>query len=332
MEFSHGLLDLRTSSPWVESASHKAVPLLGAFDKATGEEIPMPIDPSKVLRLNFPQWQGGDRPFYRIGGRVLAALAPDAQGPEETVPVPPAIDTERPLERGILSRAALLRQVDAAIAAIDRHAPEAIVTLGGDCHIDFAPIVYLSDKYGDDLAVLWVDAHPDIQGPAQTSSAHAHVLAMLMGEGDKGLSKALLRPIKPQQILYVGLTETSPFETDFIRDHGIARLSPNDLAGSPNKVLEWVRASGVKKVAVHFDVDVLDPALYGFLLFNQPDAAPGKWDDVPKGRMTLEEVARILSAVDTEADIVGLAIAEYLPWDAICLSGWLSTLPLLGAR
>jgi arginase len=292
----------------------------------------MPIEPNRVLRLNFPQWQGGDRPFYRIGGRVLAALAPDPQGAEETVPVPPATGTDRPADQGILSRAALLRQVDAALAAIDRHAPEAIVTLGGDCHIDFAPIVYLSERYGDDLAVLWVDAHPDIQGPAQTSSAHAHVLAMLMGEGDKALSKALRRPIKPQQILYVGLTETSGFETDFIRDHGIARLGPEDVAGSPDKVLEWVRASGVKKVAVHFDVDVLDPALYGFLLFHQPNAAPGAWDEVPKGRMKFEEVARILRAVDGEADIVGLAIAEYLPWDAICLSQCLSTLPLLGAR
>lgn len=291
----------------------------------------MPIDPSRVLRLNLPQWQGGDRPFYRIGARVLAALAPGAQGPEKTVPVPPATNTERPLERGIFSRAALLSQVEAALAAIDRHTPEAIVTLGGDCHCDFAPIVYLSEKYGDDHAVLWVDAHPDIQGPAQTPCAHAHVLAMLMGEGDEDFSKALRRPIKPRQILYVGLPETSPFETGFVRDHGIARLDPANLHGSPEKVLQWVRASGAKKIAVHFDVDVLDPSLYRFELFRQPDAAPGTWDGIPKGRMTFEQVARILNEVDAEADIVGLAITEYLPWDAITLARSLGTLPLLGA-
>ena len=45
----------------------------------------MPIEPNRVLRLNCPQWLGGDRPFYRIRGRVLAALAPDPQGAEETV-------------------------------------------------------------------------------------------------------------------------------------------------------------------------------------------------------------------------------------------------------
>jgi hypothetical protein len=148
--------DLTENSRTVSRKSYS--PSCGRSDRATEEAIPMPIDSSKVLRLNMPQWQGGDRPFYRIGGRVLAALAPDAQGPEETVLVPSATDAERPLEQGILSRGALLRQVDAASAAIDRHAPEAIVTLGGDCHVDFAPIVYLSEKYGDDLAVLPFEA------------------------------------------------------------------------------------------------------------------------------------------------------------------------------
>jgi arginase len=290
----------------------------------------MPIDPAKVLRLNLPQWQGGDRPPYRVGGRVLAALAPDALGPEETVPVPPAGPEERPVTDGIRSRAALLRQSEAAMAAIDRHGPEAIVTLGGDCHVSFAPFAYLSGVYGADLAVLWVDAHPDIQGPAQSSSAHAHVLSMMMGEGDRDLSKALRRPIAPGQVLYVGLTETSAFETGFIRERGIARLSPEDLAGSPAKVLDWLRGSGARKVAVHFDVDVLDPALHGFLLFHQPDAAPGLWDGVAKGRMGFAEVARMLRAVDAEADIVGLTIAEFLPWEAIGLSRMMAGLPLLG--
>jgi hypothetical protein len=41
------------------------------------------------------------------------------------------------------------------------------LTLGGDCLVDLAPIAYLSERYGDYLAVLWVDAHPDVMGPAQ---------------------------------------------------------------------------------------------------------------------------------------------------------------------
>lgn len=86
--------------------------------------------------------------------------------------------------------------------------------------------------------------------------------------------------MNPKRVLYVGPSETSPVETDFIREHGIARLSPEDLAGSPERVLEWLRASGTTKVAVHLDINVLDPALYDFLLSHDPYAAQGTYDEV----------------------------------------------------
>ena len=37
----------------------------------------MTIDAKNVLRLNMPQWQRGDRPDYRLGAKVLAAIAPE---------------------------------------------------------------------------------------------------------------------------------------------------------------------------------------------------------------------------------------------------------------
>ena len=192
----------------------------------------MAIDGKRVLRLNLPVWQGGDRPNYRIGGRVLAAIAPDAQGPEETVPVPRATADVRPVEGGIVSRGALLDILAAARAAIERHAPDAIVALGGDCFVDLAPFAWLSERYGDELAVLWVDAHPDVMGAAETASAHAHVVALLVGEGDPALAATVRRPVDPERILYVGLGETSPAEADFIRRHGIASLPGSPGAGA----------------------------------------------------------------------------------------------------
>lgn len=292
----------------------------------------MTIDPKKVLRLNLPQWQGGDHPDYGIGARVLAAIAPEALGPEETIAVDGAEQDQRPIEKGIVSRQPLLDNLAAARSAITRHNPEAIVTLGGDCLISLAPIAYLSEQYGDDLAVLWVDAHPDVMTAGQFRNAHAHVLGMLMGIGDADFVAAVPKPVKGAKILYVGLTETTPYETDFIPAHGMTRLSPDDLAGSAEPVLAWLRASGAKKVAVHFDLDVLDPTLYDFLLSQDPAAGPDAFAGVAKGRMRFEDVAKILRAVDAEADIVGLAIAEYMPWSAIRLSKSLQTLPLLGKR
>ena len=46
--------------------------------------------------------------------------------------------------------------------------------------------------------------------------------------------------------------------------------------------------------------------------------------------MRLAQVSGILKAVAAEADIVGLAITEYLPWSVIEFAKAPNTLPLLG--
>lgn len=110
---------------------------------------------------------------------------------QHTLDVGDSVLWPRVIDAGITSREALLDQLNAARSAIVRHKPEAIVTLGGDCLVDLAPIAYLSEGYGDDLAVLWVDAHPDVMGPAQFQNAHAHLLAILMSEGDSDFASAV---------------------------------------------------------------------------------------------------------------------------------------------
>ncbi|MFC3216124.1 arginase family protein [Novosphingobium panipatense] len=136
----------------------------------------------------MPQWQGGDEPAYSFGSELLRWLAPPHDGPEETVAVPEPDGSSPPVSRGIKWCAALLSQARAAREAIERHAPDRIVTLGGDCLVDLAPMAYLSRRYGEKLGVLWLDAHPDVMSAAEFSHAHAHVLALLLGRGD-GLSR-----------------------------------------------------------------------------------------------------------------------------------------------
>ena len=96
-----------------------------------------------TLRLNMPQWQGGNVHDYYFGSALLAWLAPRATGPVETVPVPePQPGATLDVENGMLGRAALLQQARTARQAIEKHRPDRIVTLGGDCLIDLAPMAY----------------------------------------------------------------------------------------------------------------------------------------------------------------------------------------------
>ncbi len=105
--------------------------------------------PELTLRLIMPQWQGGNVHDYYFGSELLAWLAPVANGPVETVPVPePKPGETLDVENGIVTRAALLQQAPAARHAIEKHRPDRIVTLGGDCLIDLAPMAYLNTRYG----------------------------------------------------------------------------------------------------------------------------------------------------------------------------------------
>jgi arginase len=290
----------------------------------------MPGSSESVLRLHFPSWQGGDNPDYLIGGKVLAAIAPEVSGPVEEIRIDRPADKTRLVENGIVSRTVLLQQTRAAHAAIARHQPSAIVTLGGDCLVDFAPMAYLSARYSDDLAVLWIDAHPDVIGPAPSQHAHAFVVSLLMGEGDPDLIESVSKKLSAKDILYVGLTETTPREAEIINGYNISRLSPEALGGSSEKVLEWLRLRGAKHVAVHFDVDVLNPGEHDFLSYTAPDVVGSATEPVGIGRMKWSRVATILNDVAAEFDLVGLAITEYLPWSVITFAKSLEDLPLLG--
>lgn len=260
---------------------------------------------------------------------MLEWLAPAHDGPEETIEVPEANGKSLEVEDGIKGRTALLAQARAARAAIDTHSPERIVALGGDCLIDLAPIAYLNEKHDGELGVLWVDAHPDVMGPEQISHAHAHVLGMLLDEGDSDFTTEVETPVDPDRVMYAGLNDWSETEDEIISRLGLQQVSATDLANDSKPILNWVEEQEITHLAVHFDLDVLDPAHFSPLLFNKSGLSEDAVDGVPRGEMRLDEVVRLLSDVDTKTDIVGLAITEHLPWDMLRLSEALDELPIL---
>jgi arginase len=284
----------------------------------------------RTLRLNMAQWQGGNRHDYFFGSELLAWLAPPPDGPIETVPVPePRPGEALAVEDGIVGREALLRQARAAREAIEKHSPDRIVTLGGDCLVDLAPMAYLNRRYGGDLGVLWIDAHPDVLTSKDTPHAHAQVLAALLGRGDADLVAEVGRPLKPARVMYAGLDGWMPVEREMIDELGLRHAGSELLADTSSPVLDWIASEGIAQLAIHFDVDVLNPTKFGPILFNKPDAPADFLAGVPRGRMAPEHVVRLLQEVGAVCDIVGLAIAEYLPWEAIATRNLLRKLPLL---
>ena len=292
----------------------------------------MTMAQENTLRLIYPQWQGGDiakwitevkdpeqasRGYY-LGAHLLDFLAPSTGQKTLTVPVSTEL-CKRVVTDGVLDRDAIAQQTRAALDILDIENPDRIVTLGGECSVSVVPFTWLASKYPDDVAVIWIDAHPDITLPGDVYPAyHAMAVTALMGDGDKKILSQLPAKIDPSKILFVGLRD---WERDEIKvrqnEYGIKHLTPEETVSGSEKVIEWLRNTGASNVVIHFDMDVLDP--------NEIIAAVGV---VPDG-MKIAEVVRIINDVAKEKNLVGLTVAEPMPRTAIILKEMLNQLPLL---
>ncbi len=285
-----------------------------------------------TLRLIYPQWQGGDiakwitevkdpeqaSRGYCLGAHLLDFLAPSTGQKTLTVPVSTEL-CKRVVTDGVLDRDAIAQQTRAALDILDIEKPDRIVTLGGECSVSVVPFTWLASKYPDDVAVIWIDAHPDITLPGDVYPAyHAMAVTALMGDGDKKILGQLPAKIDPSKILFVGLRD---WERDEIKvrqnEYGIKHLTPEETVSGSEKVIEWLRNTGASNVVIHFDMDVLDP--------NEIVAAVGV---VPDG-MKIAEVVRVINDVAKEKNLVGLTVAEPMPRTAIILKEMLNQLPLL---
>lgn len=282
---------------------------------------------NKGLRLIFPLWTGGNLPEYHFGAEMLAWLAPETVMPTEKVAVTTP-DTKTENEKGIRGRHHLMSDLDNASALIRKHNPDRIAVLGGDCLIDLEPFAWLSKRWGEGLGILWVDTHPDVMTPAQYENAHAHVLGALMGNGDPELTARVSHPVSASRVMIAGIHSPSDYEADFIKNNGIQTCSPDELRTGSSKITDWIRKENITHLAIHFDLDVLDANQFRAVMFARPDDEPGKWDGTAKGRLTLKEAADVIRQAEKAADVVGLGIAEHLPWDALNLKKMLSDLPL----
>lgn len=172
---------------------------------------------SQTLKLIYPQWQGGniaewfkDIPDndiskgYALGAKLLEILTSNAS--YQTCEIPISMDFKRVVKDGILDKEVILKQTQSAIQYITEANPTKILTLGGECSVSVAPFSYLAGKYGEDLALLWLDAHPDIGLPFDTYQGyHAMAVTHLLGLGDKEILNLLPASFNVKNILIAGL-------------------------------------------------------------------------------------------------------------------------------
>jgi len=281
-----------------------------------------------TIRVIMPQWQGGNLEAYSLGAELLAFLSPKTNDKIINIPISPYNKLKN--ENGIMGRTQIKRQINTAFDIINEHSPQKIITLGGDCLVSLAPFSYLSEKYKENFAILWLDAHPDIMTPKEYANSHAHVLGALMRNGDKDLTSIVKNPVNPSKVLIAGINNPTPYENEFLKKHNICTYSPKQIKEDNCKKLEnWIKKENIKHLAIHFDLDVLNYHNFRSLYFSNPNAKDGEFDGIAKGKLEITEVLNLIKFADINTQIVGLSITEHLPWDAINLKAMLNELPLL---
>ncbi|MGW8362590.1 arginase family protein [Streptomyces wedmorensis] len=285
------------------------------------------------LRLLWPEWQGagagvvgelaGEFPLdvarlaYTVGTTVLAAVLPEHDGPVATVPVP-LDDPGTDVRDGIESKTVLTRQLDDALKIIEERNPARITTFGGTCTVSVAPFTSLASRYPDDLAVVWIDSHPDVDtGDTSYNGYHAMAVSMITGHGDPEMSKLLPATVPADRVALVGLHEWVEDAYAHIDEWGITAFGPDTLRASSQPLLDWLATTGCSRVAIHLDVDSVDA--------NEGPLGLGK---VPGG-LTGARVNRIAHDISGAYDVVGTTIAEFFPRDVVHVQQVLNGFPLI---
>ena len=162
--------------------------------------------------------------------------------------------------------------------------PDRPIVLGGCCCSHVGAIEALSA--GEEcLAVVWVDAHGDLNTPESSPSGNAWGMPLRMVIDDGA--------VLPRNVALVGARNLDPPEAEFIASAGVQTGE-----GAVERALE-----GADAVYVAFDADAVDPSELAV------------WMPEPDG-LRLAEVEELLRDLSTRTRVAGLGFTGLVRDDA----------------
>jgi arginase len=224
---------------------------------------------------------------------------------------------EDPDHRGMKKPRAVSAVTEALSQQVYDHAKEGrfVLTLGGDHSIAIGTISgtakAIRERLGRDMAVIWVDAHADINTPETSDSGNIHGMpvAFLTGlasdepDAPFGWIKDEHR-VSVKKIVYIGLRDVDRGEKKILRENGIKAFSMHDIdRHGIGKVMDmalgWIGSD--TPIHLSFDIDALDPRF-----------APSTGTAV-RGGLTLREGDFIAECVHETGSLVALDLVEVNP-------------------
>lgn len=266
----------------------------------------------KTIRLVYPDSVSGGLKEYYFGSLLMSHIIPEnGDQPLVRVDIPAPDGDNRGIQNGIYALDDVLAGIDDAKLKIGESDPDRIITIGGNCLVSLAPFDYLHGRYGE-VGIIWIDAHPDVSSPQDGYPyAHSMVLGSLLGKGDKHLVERMDNPsFRPDQLLYLGLQGLLDYQRETLDSLGVDYRIQTERFISHEQIRAFARK--FRHILVHLDIDVLDERRFHSTYFANPELVG---DGSGGGRMTIDELGEFLEVIQDSSDVVGLTIAEYLPFD-----------------
>jgi arginase len=175
-----------------------------------------------------------------------------------------------------------------------------VVTIGGDCAVELGAIPHALESSGESVAVVWFDAHGDLNSP-ETSPSHAFhgmVLRSLLGDGPEALVPATV--LQSTRVVLAGTRSLDDDEAAYIDAAGLRVVSVEQLQ-RPEAVVEAIAETGARSVYIHVDLDVIDPAEIDGVGYPEPFG------------LTVQQLVQAISAIRARFSLVGAGITEFAP-------------------
>lgn len=147
-----------------------------------------------------------------------------------------------PDHRGMKKPRSVSAVTESLSAQVYEHAKEGkfVLTLGGDHSIAIGTISgtakAIRERLGREMAVIWVDAHADINIPEMSPSGNIHGMPMafltrLAREEQKDIFGWLQDEhiVNTRKLVYIGLRDVDRGEKQLLREHGIKAFSMHDV-------------------------------------------------------------------------------------------------------
>ena len=171
-----------------------------------------------------------------------------------------------------------------------------VIAIGGDHSISAFTVTSSLYKYRENLKVLWLDAHADLNTRESSITKNTHGMSVASIIGLDNIWNLTLPTADPSQIMYMGLRDVDSFEKQMITKHNIEAYEMDKLDDIDN--IENLNRKDLK-YHVSIDIDVLDPIF-----------APATGTPVKNG-MTMNQLINILNKV--KENTVAYDIVEYNP-------------------